>query len=218
MVCASLSRQERQSEQCPYRGDDIIWTDLFILREPRRENSLKSGFSSQNQVISQWGIIDTYHMVQIYVYTIIIDLLFLRQALMQFRLASHSLCRCILIRASQNWEENCSTDWRIVFLKADMKARRGGTCLPPLHLGGRGRRPLLVQGQDGLCKEFQVSQGYIVKPCLKKTVCGGLVVGKRDPGCSSAGRALANPQGLGLNPGTARARDIALSQSHTLKC
>lgn len=175
MVCASLCRQERQSEQCPYRGDDIIWIDLFILREPWRENSLTSGFSSQNQVISQWGI-DTYHMVQMYVLCIIIItiiLLFLRQALMQLRLASHSLWRCILIRASQNWEENCSTDWRIVFLKADMKARPGGTCLPPLHLGGRGRRPLLVQGQAGLCKEFQVSQGYAAKPCLKKQCVWG---------------------------------------------
>lgn len=104
---------------------------------------------------------------------IAIILLFLRQALMPFRLASHSLCRCILIRASQNWEENCSTNWRIVFLKANMKARQGGTCLPSLHLVGRGRRPLLIQGQAGVCKEFSVSQGYIARPCLKKQCVWG---------------------------------------------
>ena len=36
------------------------------------------------------------------------------------------------------------------------------------HLGGRGRRSLWVQSQTGLQSEFQDSQGYTEKPCLKK--------------------------------------------------
>jgi hypothetical protein len=36
-------------------------------------------------------------------------------------------------------------------------------------LGGRGRRISSRPGQPGLQSEFQDSQGYTEKPCLKKT-------------------------------------------------
>lgn len=55
MVCASLSRQERQAEECPYRGDDIILHRFG--KEPRRQISLKSGFLPRTSFSHSWGLL-----------------------------------------------------------------------------------------------------------------------------------------------------------------
>jgi hypothetical protein len=45
----------------------------------------------------------------------------------------------------------------------------GGTGLYSQHSGGRGRWSSVSLSQPSLPSEFQVSQGYLVKPCLKLT-------------------------------------------------
>lgn len=50
-------------------------------------------------------------------------------------------------------------------------ARGGGTCLYSQHLGGGGRQ--ICEFEASLVdSEFQASQSYIVRPCLKTKVYG----------------------------------------------
>lgn len=88
--------------------------------------------------------------------------------------------------------------------------------MPATPAPGRQRQETAASSRPGWSMEGVLGQsGLCSKTLPQKTVCVGLVVGKRDRRCSFAGRALANTQGLGLNPGIARARNSTEPEPHT---